>query len=151
IVRRIDELFAIERAINGEPPEARRAARQEQSKPLVAALEAYMREQLGRLSPKNDRSRDKLSAQIASSICGKAMQLSAASVLMVAPLPPTSGAKTRSIPSVSLIGSVADLIDARQTLRSMPRRASKSAAFPSAPPVSQTRGKATPLDSIVGR
>src|SRR5271165_7323167 len=54
IVRRIDELFAIERAINGEPPEARRAARQEQSKPLVAALEAYMREQLGRLSPKND-------------------------------------------------------------------------------------------------
>ena len=54
IVRRIDELFAIERAINGEPPEARRAVRQEQSKPLVAALEAYMREQLGRLSPKND-------------------------------------------------------------------------------------------------
>ncbi len=54
IVRRIDELFAIERAINGEPPEARRAVRQEQSKPLVAALEAYIREQLGRLSPKND-------------------------------------------------------------------------------------------------
>ena len=54
IVRRIDELFAIERANNGEPPEARRAVRQEQSKPLVAALEAYMREQLGRLSPKND-------------------------------------------------------------------------------------------------
>jgi transposase len=54
IVRRIDELFAIERAINGEPPEVRRAVRQEQSKPLVAALEAYMREQLGRLSPKND-------------------------------------------------------------------------------------------------
>jgi transposase len=54
IVRRIDELFAIEREINGKLPEVRRAVRQQQSKPLVAALEAYMREQLGRLSPKND-------------------------------------------------------------------------------------------------
>ncbi|HYA79484.1 MAG TPA: IS66 family transposase, partial [Methylocystis sp.] len=52
IVRRIDELFAIERAINGKLPEVRRAVRQEQSKPLVAALETYMREQLDRLSPK---------------------------------------------------------------------------------------------------
>jgi len=54
IVRRIDELFAIEREINGKPPEVRRAVRQERSKPLVAALEGYMREQLERLSPKND-------------------------------------------------------------------------------------------------
>ena len=54
IVRRIDELFAIERAINGKSPEGRRAVRQERSKPLVAALESYMREQLERLSPKND-------------------------------------------------------------------------------------------------
>jgi transposase len=54
IVRRIDELFAIEREINGEPPEVRRAVRQERSKPLVASLQAYMREQLGRLSAKND-------------------------------------------------------------------------------------------------
>src|SRR5208283_4464724 len=54
IVRRIDELFAIEREINGKLPEVRRAVRQQRSKPLVAALEAYMREQLGRLSPKND-------------------------------------------------------------------------------------------------
>ena len=54
IVRRIDELFAIERGINGQPPEARRAARQDHSKPLVAALEAYMREQYERLSPKNE-------------------------------------------------------------------------------------------------
>jgi len=52
-VRRVDELFAIERAISGKPPDERRAARQERSKPLVAALEAYMREQLRRLSPKN--------------------------------------------------------------------------------------------------
>ena len=54
IVRRIDELFAIERTINGKLPEVRRAVRQERSKPLVVALEAYMREQLGRLSPKSD-------------------------------------------------------------------------------------------------
>ena len=54
IVRRIDELFAIEREINSKPPDVRRAVRQERSKPLVAALEAYMREQFERLSPKND-------------------------------------------------------------------------------------------------
>ena len=53
-MRRVDELFAIERAISGKPPDERRAARQERSKPLVAALEAYMREQFARLSPKND-------------------------------------------------------------------------------------------------
>ena len=53
IVRRIDELFAIERGISGKPPDERRAARQEHSKPLVVALEAYMREQLRRLSLKN--------------------------------------------------------------------------------------------------
>jgi transposase len=53
IVRRIDEVFAIERVINGKPPDERRAARQERSKPLVVALEAYMREQTRRLSPKS--------------------------------------------------------------------------------------------------
>jgi transposase len=53
-MRRIDELFAIEREIKGKPPEVRRAGRQERSKPLVAALETYMREQFERLSPKND-------------------------------------------------------------------------------------------------
>ena len=53
IVRRIDELFAIERVINGKSSDERRAVRQERSKPLVVALEAYMREQLRRLSPKN--------------------------------------------------------------------------------------------------
>ena len=54
IVRRIDELFAIERTINGKSSDERRAIRQERSKPLVAALEGYMRKQLERLSPKND-------------------------------------------------------------------------------------------------
>ena len=53
-MRRIDELFAIERDINGKPPHARRTVRQERSKPIVADLEAYMREQLQRLSPKTD-------------------------------------------------------------------------------------------------
>ena len=42
IVRCLDELFAIERGISGKPPDERRAARQERSKPLVAALEAYI-------------------------------------------------------------------------------------------------------------
>jgi transposase len=53
IVRRIDELFAVERDINGKSPDERRAVRQERSKPLVEALEAYMRESYERLSPKN--------------------------------------------------------------------------------------------------
>jgi transposase len=54
IVRRIDELFAIERDINGKSPDERRALRQERSKPLVVALEAYFREQRAQLSAKNE-------------------------------------------------------------------------------------------------
>jgi transposase len=54
VVRRIDELFAIERDINGKSPDERRAARQERSKPLVLALEACLRERHQRLSPKSD-------------------------------------------------------------------------------------------------
>jgi transposase len=54
IVRRIDGLFAIERDINGKPPDERRALRQDRSKPLIVALEAYLREQRDRFSPKND-------------------------------------------------------------------------------------------------
>jgi transposase len=53
-VRRIDELFEIERAINGQSPERRRAVRQELSAPLVANLEAWMREQRAKLSRDND-------------------------------------------------------------------------------------------------
>ena len=44
-VRRIDALFDIERAINGLSAEERQCVRQEQSVPLVAALETWMREQ----------------------------------------------------------------------------------------------------------
>jgi len=52
-VRRIDELFEIERAINGCAPERRLALRQEQSRPLVLALEAWLREQRDRVSSKS--------------------------------------------------------------------------------------------------
>jgi transposase len=53
-VRRIDELFAIERAINGQPAAARLAVRAERSKPLVIALEAWLRAQHQRVSRKSE-------------------------------------------------------------------------------------------------
>jgi transposase len=49
-VRRIDALFDIEREINGRSAEERLRARQEQSASLVAALQAWLREQRSRLS-----------------------------------------------------------------------------------------------------
>ncbi len=54
IVRRIDALFDIERDINGQSPEQRKATRQELSAPLVAALKVYMLEQNARLSRGHD-------------------------------------------------------------------------------------------------
>lgn len=51
-LRRIGELYAIEAAINGQPPEQRRAVRQAQSKPLLEALHAWMLVQRRRLSGK---------------------------------------------------------------------------------------------------
>jgi len=54
IVRRIDALFAIERSINGQSADHRKAVRQAQSAPLVADLEAYMREQRAKLSRGHD-------------------------------------------------------------------------------------------------
>jgi len=53
-VRRIDALFEIERSINGQSAEQRRAIRRERSAPLVADLEAWMREQRAKLSRNND-------------------------------------------------------------------------------------------------
>jgi threonyl-tRNA synthetase len=44
-VRRIDMLFEIERSINGKTPEQRLAVRRERSRPLVAELEIWMRQQ----------------------------------------------------------------------------------------------------------
>jgi transposase len=53
-VRRIDELFAIEREINGKTPGERRAVRQDRTKPLTDALEAWLRERRTKLSSKSD-------------------------------------------------------------------------------------------------
>jgi transposase len=49
-VKRIDGLFDIERGINGQSAEERLRVRREQSAPLVAALEAWLRQQRSRLS-----------------------------------------------------------------------------------------------------
>src|SRR5665213_2757022 len=53
-VRRIDMLFEIERSIKGQTPEQRLAVRRERSRPLVADLEIWMRQQQALLSTKND-------------------------------------------------------------------------------------------------
>jgi transposase len=53
-VRRIDALFEIERAINGQSTEQRKAVRRELSAPLVADLHAWMRENRAKLSRSND-------------------------------------------------------------------------------------------------
>ena len=53
-VRRIGALFEIERSINGQSAEQRRAVRQEFSAPLVADLETWMREQRAKLSRGNE-------------------------------------------------------------------------------------------------
>src|SRR5882757_4647697 len=53
-VRRIDVLFEIERTINGKTPEQRLAVRREKSRPLVADLEIWMRQQRALLSSGND-------------------------------------------------------------------------------------------------
>ena len=49
-VKRIDALFDIERGINGHSAEERLRVRREQSAPLVAALESWLREQRAHLS-----------------------------------------------------------------------------------------------------
>src|SRR5215204_243524 len=53
-VRRIDALFAIEREINGMTAEGRRAVRATRSRPLVTALEAWLREHRAKLSAKSE-------------------------------------------------------------------------------------------------
>lgn len=52
-VRRIDELFAIERRINGQPPDERAAIRQAHAKSLADDLESWFRTERKRLSSKN--------------------------------------------------------------------------------------------------
>jgi transposase len=53
-LRRIGKLYAIEAEVRGRPAEERRAARQERSKPLVEALQAWLTAQLGRVSGRSD-------------------------------------------------------------------------------------------------
>lgn len=53
-VRRIDELFLIEREINGLPADRRRAVRQERSAPLLVSLETWMHEKYPMLSRHDD-------------------------------------------------------------------------------------------------
>ena len=53
-VARIDALFAIEREINGLTPQVRLDARHERSRPLVVALEAWLREQRARVSKNSE-------------------------------------------------------------------------------------------------
>ena len=53
-VERIDVLFAIEREINGLTAQERCAVRHERSRPLIADLEAWLRNQRGKLSSKAD-------------------------------------------------------------------------------------------------
>jgi transposase len=53
-VARIDALFAIERETNGLSPEQRRAVRNERSRPLVAALETWLRQQRAELSRRSE-------------------------------------------------------------------------------------------------
>jgi transposase len=53
-VRRIDALFDIERAINGQSAERRREVRQELAAPLVADLERWLRQERPKLSRGND-------------------------------------------------------------------------------------------------
>ena len=49
VVRRMDLLFTVERAINGLPTDERLATRREHSAPIVADLERYMREERAKL------------------------------------------------------------------------------------------------------
>jgi transposase len=53
-VERIDELFAIEREINGLAPPQRIGVRTERSRPLVVALESWLREQRARVSKNSE-------------------------------------------------------------------------------------------------
>jgi transposase len=53
-VERIDALFAIEGEINGKPPPERVRVRHERSRPLVVALEAWLRAKRRKLSPSSE-------------------------------------------------------------------------------------------------
>lgn len=52
-VRRSDELFAIEREINGKPPDERRTVRRARSRPLIDELDQWLQTERRKLSSKN--------------------------------------------------------------------------------------------------
>ena len=54
MVTRIDALFAIEREINGLMPQQRVGVRAERSRPLIVALETWLREQRARVSKNSE-------------------------------------------------------------------------------------------------
>lgn len=54
VLERIGQLYAVEADIRGQPPDARAAARQERSRPMVDALRAVLDDALRRLSPKSE-------------------------------------------------------------------------------------------------
>ena len=53
-LRRIAELYAIERDIRGQVPEVRRAQRQAQASPLLQDMHAWLSQLLGRVSAKSE-------------------------------------------------------------------------------------------------
>lgn len=53
-LHRIGELYAIEAQIRGQPPDERQRIRQQQSRPLLNSLEAWLRERLLTLSTQSD-------------------------------------------------------------------------------------------------
>jgi len=55
-LRRIGELYAIEAAIRGKPPDERRLVRQASARPLIDDLETWLRASLEKLSRKSDTS-----------------------------------------------------------------------------------------------
>jgi hypothetical protein len=54
VVRRIDALFSIERAINGKSAPERLSTRQAESRPLVEALQGYLSAEVAKLSRGHD-------------------------------------------------------------------------------------------------
>ncbi len=56
-IERIDALFAIEREINGASAERRLTVRNERSRPHLVELEAWLRQQRAKLSPKSETAR----------------------------------------------------------------------------------------------
>jgi hypothetical protein len=53
-LKRIGDLYAVERSITGSPPDHRRGERQQRSKPIAEALRSWAEQTLPRLSRKSE-------------------------------------------------------------------------------------------------